>query len=796
MVLEADRNLCLREVEVIAAGLSIQDPRERPTDKEQQADQSHARFTDKESDFLSWIHLWEYLRTERRARTSNQFRRLCRDEFLNYRRVREWQDVHSQLREISDELGLHRNRKPADPEAIHRSLLSGLLSHVGRRDPDGFEYRGARGARFFISPGSTLFKRSPEWVMAAELVETSRLWARSVVGIPPEWAEEVGGHLVKRSYSDPWWDPERGSAIARESVSLYGLPLQTDRTVQYGKTDPAAARELLIRHALVAGEWETEHEFARHNQQLIDNVLDMEARERRADLLVEDDVLVAFFDARIAEDITTVRHFDRWWRDLKADDPTRLDLSLSDLIDPASAEPDPESFPEVWEYGDIGLPLAFEFDPTTPSDGMTIDVPLLGLDRIDPTVFEWHVPGMREELVVALIRSLPKHFRKAFAPVPDTARAVLLELAQEQSAGLLAPLRRELSRISGTSIPVDAFDLASLPAHLRPSFRIVDDDGAVLAEGPSLADLKSQVRQETRSAVDTTGHELEQSGLTTWSIGELPQTIELTGTGRRMQAYPALVDEGGSVGVRVLATAAEQDDAMWQGTIRLILLNLPSPGKLLRPFLTADAKQAMRSGPHANQTEWVEDCLGCALGEIVAEAGGPAWNATGFDTLLLTVRDELHPRVTTVARDSLDVLDALHGAELAFNRLDEERHAAALRDIADQVASLIYPGFLTAVGSERLPDIRRYLEAIERRIDRLLQDPSRDEGMTTTIHALEKELDRLQEAMPGDDRLMDAAWMIQELRVSLFAQALGTREKVSEKRIRRLLIEIEGVWPG
>jgi ATP-dependent helicase HrpA len=791
MILAADQNSCLSEVEVIAAALSIQDPRERPLEKEQQADQKHAKFRDPDSDFLGWLHLWEFLRTERRARTSNQFRKLCREEYLNYRRVREWQDIHAQLRDISKELGLHRNRKPAHPDEIHRSLLSGLLSHVGRKDPDRFEYRGARDARFFISPGSTLFKRSPEWVMAAELVETSKLWARSVVGIPPDWVEEIGAHLVKRSYSDPWWEPERGSAIAQESVSLYGIPLQTGRAVQYGKADPQAARELFIRHALVGGEWETEHEFARHNEDLIAEILDLEARERRADLLVDDDALVTFFAARIPDNITTVRHFDRWWRDVKSATPHLLHLSEADVIDPQAAATDPEAFPAVWEYGDLELPLEYEFDPTSPADGMTVDVPLRGLERIDPSAFEWHVPGLRLELVTALIRSLPKNLRKAFAPVPDTARAVLGRIHPEDGKGLLLPLRRELSQIGGTPIPVDAFDLDSLPAHLRPTFRVLDETGAVVASGAELATIKQAVRGNTVTAIESSGHSIEATGLTEWSLGELPQTVHVGGSGTGMRAYPALIDEGNSVGVRLLATEAEQANAMWQGTIRLLLLSLPSPARLLRPLLTQDAKQALRIGPHQDSTEWVDDCLGCALGEIVAEAGGPAWDGVGFDRLLTRARDELHPLVTKVATESLALFETLRSVELAFNWLGEDRHQAATQDIADQVASLIYPGFLTAIGSDRVADVTRYLTAIERRIERLPRDPGRDGLYMERIHSLEDELDRLQEAIPDEPRLMDAAWMIQELRVSFFAQAVGTRGKVSEKRIRSLLHEIE-----
>jgi len=790
MVLEADLNDCLHEVEVIAAALSIQDPRERPLEKEQQADQKHARFRNDESDFLGWLELWNYIRTERRSRTSSQFRRMCRDEYLSYRRVREWQDIHAQLRDISKELGLHRNRKPADADTVHRTLLAGLLSHVGKKAPEGYEYRGARGARFYISPGSTLFKRSPEWVMAAELVETSRLWARSVVGIPPEWVEEAGKHLIKRSHSDPWWDHDRGSAVAKESVSLFGIPLQTDRVVQYGRFDQEASRELFIRHALVAGEWESPHAFAAHNHEQMDTVLAMEARERRANLLVDDDTLTAWFAARIPKDITTVRHFDRWWRDMKGKRPHLLDLSLDDLIDPASAQPDPKAFPQVWEYGDLGLPLEYEFDPSSPADGMTIDLPLRGLDRLDPTVFEWHVPGMRQELVTELIRSMPKTYRKLFAPVPDTARKVLERIGPDDG-GLLLNLRRELQRIGSVPIPVDAFDLDALPTHLRPTFRVIDDSGNAVVEGLDLHILKREVQEETRTAVDESAHELEATGLTEWGFGELPSVVAVAGTDHTMQAFPSLIDEGDTVGIRLLATEAEQDVAMWQGTVRLLLLNLPSPGKLLRPLLDREAKAALRTGPHADQTEWVEDCLGCALRKIITDAGGPAWDGVGFDRLLRRARDELHPLVTRIARDSLALLEVLQDAEAAFNRIDDDRHAEVVADIANQVGSLVYPGFLTQIGSERITDVRRYLLAIVGRIERLPQDPHRDMANMAIIHDLDEELDRIAIAIPGEPQLMDAAWMIQELRVSLFAQSVGTKGKVSAVRVRRLLTEIE-----
>jgi ATP-dependent helicase HrpA len=397
---------------------------------------------------------------------------------------------------------------------------------------------------------------------------------------------------------------------------------------------------------------------------------------------------------------------------------------------------------------------------------------------------------MRHELVTELIRSMPKSFRKLFAPVPDTAHEVL-DRIEPGDGSLLLNLRRELQRIGGIPIPADVFDIDSLPPHLRPTFRVIDESGNEVVSGTNLHHLKEQVQEETRSAVDTSAHELEATGLTEWGFGELPQVVDIVGHDHKMTAFPALIDEGESVGIRLLATLAEQDLEMWRGTLRLLLLNLPSPGKLLRPLLDQEARATLRTGPHADQTEWVHDCLGCALGEIVTDAGGPAWDAVGFDRLLRRAQDELHPLVTRVARDSLDLFEALQDAEIAFNRLEDDRDAAVMADIGSQVGSLVYPGFLTQIGSERIDDVRRYLLAIAKRIDRLPQDPQRDVANMDLIHSLESELDRITTAIPDEPRLMDAAWLIQELRVSLFAQSIGTRGKVSEVRVRRLLYEIE-----
>jgi len=782
MVIEANRTACLREVLVITTALTIQDPRERPVEKQTQADQLHARFRDDESDLYSLLNLWEYLGDERKARTSNQFRRMCRNEYLNYRRVREWQDLYAQLRDVTRELGFTTNRRSAERENVHRTVLTGLLSNVGRKDPGSHEYRGARGSRFSINPGSTLFKGSPEWVMAAELVETSRLWARGVVEVQPEWIEEAAAHLVTRSYSDPWWDADRGAAFANETVTLYGLPLQAERSVLYSRVDPDAARELFIRHALVAGEWETPHRFAEHNAAVIDEVLAMEAKYRRSDLFVDDETIVDFFDERIPADVVSVRHFDRWWKDERVDSPHRLDLSADDLLDPDVETAGEEAFPEVWQYGDVAMPLEYQFDPASDSDGVTIDIPIAGLSRIDPEIFDGHVPGLREELVIAMMRSLPKQIRKRLAPIPETARTVLAEYDAETHR-FMPFLRGELTRRSGVPIPLDAFDPDRLPSFLRPTFRIVDAEGVVLADGGNLGKLKNDLQDEARAAMSASNHGLERTGMRIWDVDELPPSVEIDGPGRTITAYPALVDEGDSVAVHLFATPAERDDAMWEGTRRLLTLDLGSPSRYLRPLVTGDGRAAITDGPYRSFETWAEDCLSCAVDDLLSDAGGPVWGREEFERLLETCREESDDVLVAVASNALEILDEVRTVRAALAIMTGDRFARAVADMEDQIGRLIYPGFLTAVGIDRLADLIRYVQAIGRRIEQLPDHVDRDRERMERVQNLEAERDDLSDAMPGSVDLIDVAWMLQELRVSLFAQGVGTKGKISEKRV-------------
>ncbi len=789
MLLAADQNACLDEVLTIVSALSIQDPRERPRDKEEQADQKHQRFADESSDFLSWLHLWTYVSEQRTELTSNQFRRMCRRDYLSWRRIREWQDLRAQLRRVTRDMGMRPNPKPATPELIHNSLLSGLLSHIGKKDPDGWEYRGAQGAKFAIRPGSALFKKAPDWIMAAELVETTRTWATGVTHVEPETVERIGNHLVRRTLSDPWWDARLGAAVAKETATLFGLNLSTDRTVLFERFDQGVAHELFIRGALVEGDWDTDHTFASHNSDAVDAILEIETRERRGDLLVTDDALAAWFHDRIPVEITSAATFDAWWRRTREKDPHLLDLTEADLIDPLASAPDEESFPRSWSYGDLDLPLAYEFDSASPLDGVTIDIPIASLDRIDPAIFEWNVPGLREELVTALLRSLPKQQRKRFAPVADTAREVAPEIAEAEGR-LVESLARVLTRRGGETIRPDDFDVERVPAHLTPWFRIVDEDGNIVAQGDNLAVLRAQLRDAARATVAESSHALERHGLTSWDFGDLPKSVTVGDGNRSIDAYPALVDEGDTVSIRLMATSGEQTEAMWLGLRRLALLALPSPRKLLHDVLAAHQPVPIAGSPYGDVGAWMNDCMDCAVDSVLAESGGLVWNQHDYENMLCTMRETLAGSLESIGSDAASTLESLHRLNAVMESTPERAFGDVLDDIDEQIDRFVFPGFVSAVGAERLRDVQRYVDGATYRLEKLRENPTRDRDNMAMVNGFEDELDSLTDVLSVSPELIEAAWMLQELRVSVFAQPIGVKGTISEKRVRMALDDL------
>ncbi|WP_018680796.1 ATP-dependent RNA helicase HrpA [Actinokineospora enzanensis] len=789
MVIEAENNGCVAEVMVIAAALSIQDPRERPQEKQQAAAEKHARFADPDSDFLSFLNLWEYVREQQKELSGNRFRRQCKAEFLNYLRIREWQDIHGQLRQMAKQLGVTPNDVRPDPRNIHIALLSGLLSHLGFRDPAGKEYFGARNAKFAVFPGSALFKKPPRWVMAAELVETTRLWARVAARIEPEWVEPLAAHLVKRVYSEPHWEARQGSVVATERVTLYGLPIVVDRKVHYGRIDPGMSRDLFIRNALVEGDWQTRHHFFRDNRALLREVEDLEHRARRRDILVDDETLFRFYDERVPAEVVSGRHFDTWWKKVRHEQPELLNFSKSMLLNENADAIRAEDFPDTLQQHGLSLPLTYRFEPGRADDGVTARVPIAVLNQLAGDGFSVQVPGQREEIVTALIRSLPKPLRRNFVPVPDFAKAVVRRLGETEES-LPEAVGRELRALTGVTIPRDAWQLDAVPDHLKTTFQIVDGE-KTLATGKDLLALKDQLKSRLRASLAEATVDLERTGLTGWTVGTLPKVARTEQNGLVVTAYPALVDEGTTVAVRMLDTETDQRAAMWLGTRKLVLLNVPSPAKHVVRTLSNQAKLTLSHNPHGGVPALLADCVDAAADHLITQAGGPAWDEPGFTRLSAYVRKHLNETTVEVLDRVRKVVMAWHDVQNRVSRTKGPIFTEPLADIREQLTHLIFPGFATATGVARLGDLERYLRAIERRLDKLPERPDRDTTWMHIVQDLEDGYHEALEQLRPSARESDAAravrWMIEELRVSYFAQTLGTPGSISDKRVLKAI---------
>ncbi|MFI7603207.1 ATP-dependent RNA helicase HrpA [Actinoplanes sp. NPDC049681] len=797
MVIEAGKQDCVAEVMVVAAALSIQDPRERPGEKQQQADEKHARFTDKESDFFTYLNLWRYLREKQRELSGNQFRRLCRTEFLNYLRVREWQDIYAQLRQVARSLGLEiteDDERVPDGQRFHTALLAGLLSHIGLKDVDKREYLGARGAKFALFPGSALFKKQPRWVMSAELVETSRLWARVNARIEPEWAERLAPHLVKRSYSEPHWEKKQGAVMAYEKVTLYGLPIVPRRKVGYGKVDPELSRELFIRHALVEGDWDTHHAFFAENARLLMRIEEIENRARRRDIKVDDETVFALYDARVPADVVSARHFDAWWKKARRENPQLLTFTREMLVNAGRDAVDPAAYPDAWLAGGVRLPLSYQFEPGAAADGVTVRVPLPLLNKLDGDDFGWNVPGLRKDIIVALIRALPKQLRTSFVPVPDWADAVLARIPARRGA-LPDAVGDELRRLTGTVVPRDAWRPEQVPDHLRMNFQVVGEDGAVVGEGRDLDVLRTALAPKVQATISAAAGDIERRGITTNDFGTLPRTVQQVRGGYEVTVYPALADEGDSVAVRVYETEAEQREAMRAGTRRLLLLTLPPAARYLQGRLDNRAKlELSRGNPYRSIADLLDDCAGAAVDRLVQDAGGPAWSTEAFAKLRDEVRADLVDATATVVTQVRAVLATAYEIGQRLGTTRDPALVPALADIRAQLKALVYPGFVTDTGWRQLHHLPRYLKGIAYRLDRLGGNLARDRQLMAQLQEIEAEYRELREDLPrggpADEGLREIRWMLEELRINFFAQSLGTAHPVSDKRIYRAMDQL------
>ena len=793
MLLTAVLQGALHEVMIIVAALSIQDPRERPQEKQQASDEKHRRFADKKSDFLAFLNLWRYLQEQQKELSKNQFRRQCQKDFLNYLRIREWQDIYHQIRLTVREMGLPINSEKAEYQQIHTALLSGLLSHIGLKEAEKQQYLGARNAHFAIFPNSVLFKKQPKWVMAAELVETSKLWGRMVAEIEPEWIEPLAEHLIKKSYSEPRWSKSRGAVIADEKVTLYGVPIVAARPVNYGAIDPTVSREIFIQSALVEGDWNTKHKFFKENQRLVREVEELEHKSRRRDILVDDRTLFEFYDQRIGTEVVSQKHFDTWWKKAQQKDPELLNFERSFLINDDAEQVSKLDFPNFWHQGNLKLKLTYQFEPGTDADGVTVHIPLPLLNQVEMTGFDWQIPGLREELVIALIKSLPKSYRRNFVPAPNYAQA-FLSRAVPLEKPLLDTLIYELRRMTGVTVEAEHWNWEQIPSHLKMTFRVVDENGKKIAESMNLDELKFNLKdrvQESISAVADDG--IEQSGLHIWSFADLPQCYEQKQRGFSVKAFPAIVDEKDAVGIKLFETEFEQSVAMQQGLRRLLLLNVPSPIKYLHEKLPNKAKLGLYFTPFGRVLDLIDDCIACAVDKLIADFGGFVWDESGFEKLRDFVRENLNEVTVDIAQKVEQILSLNHALNQRLKGKMDFTMAFAFSDIKAQLSGLIYPGFVQKSGYDRLPDLQRYLQAVDKRIDKLAQDVNRDRAAMLRVEqvqqAYQQLLAKLPKSKPISDEIAEIRYMIEELRVSLFAQQLGTKYQVSDKRILNIVHE-------
>jgi len=793
MVVAASTNAALQEVLVVVAALSIQDPRERPLDKQQKADECHGRFADPDSDFSSWLKLWAYLQQQQDDLSNNQFRRLCRQEFLNYLRVREWQDLVSQLSQLAKEQGLIINGSPPSYQQLHSALLTGLLGQVGFKDVDA-DYLGPRQTRFYAFPGSHLFKRKPKWVMAAEWVETSKLYARSLAKIEPEWIEPLAAHLVTRSYSEPHWEKKRGAVVAFEQVSLYGLVIVPKRAVLYSKIDEVVSHKIFIREALVNQELGTNDAFLSFNQRLIDDVTALEEKSRRRDILVDEDTLATFYAEKVPQWANNRIDFAKWWKKQRAVAPGFLNFDPDSLLNRDTSDITTDKFPESWHQGNVTLPLDYHFAPGEPDDGISVVIPLALLNQIDDSGFDWLIPALRHELLVALIKSLPKQYRRNFVPAPNYADALMQLIAPEQGK-LIEVISQRLKRMSGVTIPDDAWDLSGIPAHLTMNFKVVDEAGKTLQQGRSLSILKQGLQGEVQQSLSQVAEQgIEQENLTQWSFGALPEEYVKLQAGYEIKAFPALVDQRDSVAIKLLDNPQQARQVTLQGLRRLLLLNVPSPVKYLQESLPNKAKLGLYFNPFGRVLELIDDCIAAGVDALIATGDTPT-TGQEFKILRDKVRAELGDTVVAIALQVEQILTLSHDIQKRLKGKVDLAHIQSQGDIKQQLNELVFKGFVSQHGATRLPDILRYLQAMLKRLEKLPVDPQRDRLL---MHEYQKAVDAYNNVLGKyaggaivPETLHNIYWMLQELKVSLHAQQLGTPYPVSVKRILHAVAEFK-----
>jgi len=793
MIIAASEFHCLKEVLIITSALSIQDPRERPLDKQQQADEARAQFADEKSDFMTLVKLWDFYQAQRKHLSTSKLRQLCRQGFLSYNRMEEWRDIHAQLHGTVTDMQLRENSDAADVNNVHQALLSGLLANIGLKG-EGYEYLGARNSKFAIFPGSGLQKKQPKWIMAASLMETSRLYAHTVAQIQPEWVETLAAHVVKRSYSEAHWEKRAAQVAAFEKISLYGLVINPKRRVNFGPLDPRQSREIFIREALVRQQFHCQAAFFKHNQQLIAEVEELEAKSRRQDILIDEETIYQFYDERIPADIYSGKHFDTWRKQAEQKDARLLFLDKEYLMQHGAEHITQEQFPTQLNINGTVIKLGYHFEPGHEEDGVTAEIPLAALNHLPVQRFEWLIPSLLPDKLSQLIKSLPKQLRRNFVPAPDYAHACLQAMHVENRS-LVTELAAQLRRMSGIDIPANAWQMEQLPPHLFMNFKVVDDKGKVLGMGRDLHALQEQLGQRASQTFSSlAAWDIERSGMTDWEVDEIPAFIETEQHGVRMRGFPALVDEQGSVALRVFDNAQQAGHAHRAGVRRLFMLRLAQQVKYLQKNLPGIKEICLYYAPVGQCDAIRQDIIHTAFDYSFLNSGEPIVNKQQFSHRLEQNKARLLETANQLCDNIKATLKAFHSIRKQINGRIPPAWLPACQDIQMQLDHLITAHFICHTPRQWLQQLPRYLKAIELRLEKLNGAVERDRRQMLELKPLWDNYCRQADSdeVSSNEDFIEYRWMLEELRVSLFAQELKTLKPVSVPRLEKLWKKVSG----
>ena len=823
MILAARDSACLNEMLIIAAALSVQDPRERPLEAQNAADNAHKKFADEKSEFLSYLKIWKWFEEAIEHKKSNrQLQENCRENFLSQLRLREWRDVHSQLLTIVKEQGWRLNETPATYEQLHTALLSGLLGNIGFKAEDEPYYLGARGIKFHIWPGSHLSKKAGKWIMAAELVETTRLYARCIAQVQPEWLERIGGHLLKKSYGEPRWEKRSAQVTASERATLYGLVVYSQRRINYGVINPKEAREIFIREALVGGEFDTRASFLAHNQKLVREIENLEHKSRRLDVLVDESLIAAFYDKQIPKDVCNGIAFEKWYKDASAKNAKLLYLNRDDLMRHEAAGITTDLFPKQMSVAGIPMNLSYHFEPGAPRDGVTLTIPLYALNQVSMERCEWLVPGMLKEKVHLLLKSLPQKLRRHCVPLPEYAAGFFDRVEEKKIFGrgslidaLIADVREQKSIVVKTT----DFKFETLPAHHFMNFKVIDEHGRQLDMGRNLASLQTEFGGKAResfqklaentpvvsledepsapqrgggggksgaaSVSDKSAPPTQHENLTSWTFGELPELLEIQQGKQTLIGFPALVDKGSHCNIEVFDDPNEAARIHNAGLRRLFALQLKEQLKFLEKNIPGLQQMGMQFMALGTQEELRDQIIQAGLDRACLQDPLPR-NAEEFNARKDEGKARLNLLVNEIARLVGQILVEYHALPKKLQTI--KAHAQAAADIQAQLQALIGKRFIVESDYTQLAHFPRYLKAINVRIDKLRADPARDQRLMSEWNQVALPWQRAQKGGAGrmDPKMVEFRWLLEELRVSLFAQELRTPMPVSVKRLQKV----------